>query len=352
VKPLTVLCAAKLAPNQLERHLEPLNRLDAVERILVVRHAPLPERLEKLENLPFRDGGVLGNALRMFQSVDAVLRREKVDWVLGFNPVPWGSIAGAAALRRGAKLLLGFIGRDYKQIMNPLAAPLWPVLRRTNVITVTGERMRRGLVDRGIPRERIVTLPHFVDTERFKPSDGEPDLDVVSVGQLIERKRMDVLIDATALLRDRGVFVRVGIAGEGPLRAALEAQITDRKLGDRVTLLGFRQDVEAVLRRGRMFALVSEWEGVPFALVEALCAGLVPLVTDVGTIVDLIHENENGHFVPVGDAPALAAAIERVLGDESHRERLKRAALAARESLSLEQGVVFWRRLLTGERSP
>ena len=349
--PLTILCAAKLAPNQLERHLEPLNRLEAVGRILVVRHEALPERLDKLENLPFSDGGTVRNAVRMFQSVSTLLDREKVDWVLGFNPVPWGSIAGAAAIRKGVNLLLGFIGRDFKQIMTPLGAPLWPVVRRATVITVTGERMRQGLVGRGIEGARIRTLPHFVDTERFKPSASELDFDVVSVGQLIERKRMDVLIDAVALLRDRGLFVRVGIAGEGPLRSALEARIVDRKVGDRVELLGFRQDVEAVLRRGRVFALVSAWEGVPFALVEALCVGLVPVVTDVGTIVDLIQENENGHFVPVGDAAALAAVLERVLTDPSHRERLRKAALAAREVLSLEQGVVFWRRLLTEQGS-
>jgi glycosyltransferase involved in cell wall biosynthesis len=211
--------------------------------------------------------------------------------------------------------------------------------------------MRRGLVARGIEDARIRTLPHFVDTERFKPSDAPPDLDVVSVGQLIERKRMDVLVDAIALLRDRGVFVRALIAGEGPLRSALEARIAERNVGDRVELLGFRENVEAVLKRGRVFALVSAWEGVPFALVEALCVGLVPVVTVVGTIVDLVQENENGHFVPVGDAVALASVLERVLTDSAHRERLRKAALATREALSLEQGVVFWRRLLTGEEA-
>jgi glycosyltransferase involved in cell wall biosynthesis len=343
---LTILCAARLLPNQLERHLEPIDRVDTVGRILVVRHAPLPERLPKLENHGFLDGGTYRNLPRMFRAVDALLRKENVDWVLGFNPVPWGTIAGAAALRRGVRLLIGFIGRDYKQIMEPMAAPLWPVIRRATIITVTGERMRTGLVARGIPPERIRLLPHFVDTGRFQPSNVEPDLDVVSVGQLIERKRMDVLIDAVALLRDRGVTVRVGIAGDGPLKGELRARIAEKGVTDRVELLGFRQDVEAVLQRARIFALVSAWEGVPFAMVEALCAGLVPVVTDVGTIGDLVHENENGHFVPVGDAKALADVLERLTTDRDHLARLRSAALAARESLSLEEGVAFWRRLL------
>jgi glycosyltransferase involved in cell wall biosynthesis len=142
------------------------------------------------------------------------------------------------------------------------------------------------------------------------------------------------------------VTAKVGIAGDGPLRGALEARIAEKKLGDRVFLLGFRQDVEAVLKRGRIFALVSAWEGVPFAMVEALCAGLVPVVTDVGTIADLIRENENGHFVPVGDPVALAAVLERLITNPEQLGRLRGAALASRETLSLEEGVVFWRRLL------
>jgi glycosyltransferase involved in cell wall biosynthesis len=343
---MTILCAAKLAANQLERHLEPLNRLETVARILVVRHAPAASRLTKVENLSFGDGGTLRNLGRMVAAVDRVLRRERVDWVLGFNPVPWGSLAGAAALRRGVPLSLSFIGMDFKQIMRPQAWPLWQVVRRARLVTVTGERMRRGLAERGLPAERIRVLPHAVDTERFRPASEEPDFDVVSVGQLIERKRMDVLIDAVGLLRDRGVRARVGIVGEGPLRAELEGRIRARKLEDRIELLGYRDDVESVLRRGRVFVLASAWEGVPFAMIEAMCSGLVPVVTDVGTIADWVRHDDNGHIVPVGDAPALSRSIERLLGDGAHYRALREAVLGMRSALSMDTGVAFWRAAL------
>ena len=122
---------------------------------------------------------------------------------------------------------------------------------------------------RGLPAEKIRALPHFIDTDRFSPSTTEPDLDVISVGQLITRKRMDVVIDAVALLRERGRFVRAGIAGEGPLKAELEARIKEKNVADSVEMLGFRRDVENVLKRARLFALVSNWEGVPFAIDDA-----------------------------------------------------------------------------------
>ena len=98
-----------------------------------------------------------------------------------------------------------------------------------------------------------------------------------------------------------------------------------------------------MLRRAKLFALVSDWEGVPFAMIEALCTGLVPIVTDVGTIADWIEHEKNGHVVPVGDARALADSVQRLLQDTSHFAELKQKSLAFRQSLSLEAGVAFWR---------
>jgi glycosyltransferase involved in cell wall biosynthesis len=344
-RPLTIVCAAKLQEN-LARHLEPLDLSEDVARIIVVRHAPIGQHLRKVENVSFGDGGTLRNMGRMLTTVDRVLRNERVDWVLGFNPVPWGALGAAAAARHRVPVSLSFVGRDFKQIQRPLAAPLWLAVRQARLITVTGERMRRGLVERGVPEEKIRVLPHVIDTQRFSPPTGEPDVDIVSVGSLIQRKRHDVLIEAVARLKERGRSVRVLIAGEGPLRPALEQQIRDRGVGELVELLGFRRDVEVILRRGRLFALVSEWEGVPFAMVEACCTGLVPIVTDVGTITDFVEHERSGHVVPVGDAEALARSIERLLGQPGHYAALRERALHMRETLSLEQGVRFWREAL------
>jgi len=343
---LTLVCAAKLFGNLLDRYLEPLNRLDAVRKIFVVRHEPIRTHFDKVEQVSFGNTGTARSIWRMFKSVDEIIQREQVDWVLGFNPVPWGSVAGASALRRGVPLSLSFIGMDFKQIQRPEAFPLRGLVRQASLVTVTGERMRRGLVERGVSPERIRTLPHAVDTQRFAPGDEPPVYDVISVGQLISRKRMDVLIDAVAELGRRGRVVRTAIVGAGPLKDELERRISDRGVADRVSLLGFRNDVETLLRKSRLFALVSDWEGVPFAMIEAMCTGLVPIVTDVGTIADWITDGKNGHIVPVGDAQALAGTLERLLDDHAHFEGLKSAVLGMRDSLSLDHGVEFWREAL------
>ena len=347
---MKLLCTAKLPANLLERYLLPLTLYDAVDEIVVVRQEPLPPNLPKLRNVNFPKGPLGLDALRMLREAELVLRHEQIDFTLGFNPVPWGALGFAAGQVHRVPACVSFIGLDFKRAMQPWAAPALRALNHAHLVTVTGERMRRGLIERGVKAEKIRILPHAVDTNRFRPSDSEPDLDLISVGHLIPRKRMDVVVDAVAELKARGIEVRTGILGEGPERAALEAQIKARGVEGLVTLLGFRHDVEAVLQRARIFALVSDWEGVPFAMIEALCTGLVPIVTDVGTIGDWIEHEKNGHIVGVGDATALANSIQRLLQDQAHYAELKQKSLDVRQSLSLEAGVAFWRDALGGRR--
>lgn len=347
---MRILCTAKLPAHQLERHLLLFEMWDAVSEIIVVRQQPMPANLKKIRNVNFPAGPVALSALRMLREAELVLRHERVDFTVGFNPVPWGSVGFAAGLLRGVPASVSFIGLDYKRAMHPLAAPALLALNRARLVTVTGERMRRGLIERGVHAEKIRILPHAVDTERFHPTDDTPEYDVISVGHLIRRKRMDVLIDAVADLKARGVHVRTAILGEGEERPRLEAQIKERGVEGLVSLLGFRHDVEAMLRKARVFALVSDWEGVPFAMIEAVCSGLVPIVTDVGTIADWVEHEKNGHIVPVGDARSLASSIERLVKDTDHYRELRSHALAARQSLSLEAGVAFWRDALQGAR--
>jgi glycosyltransferase involved in cell wall biosynthesis len=340
---LRLLCTAKLPANQLERHLLPLTLWDAVEEIVVVRQERLSGNLDKIRNVNFAKGNVVLSGARMFREAERILRHERIDFTLGFNPVPWGTMGFAAAAVHHVPACVSFIGLDFKRAMHPLVAPALLLLNRAHLVTVTGERMRRGLIERGVDPNRIRVLPHAVDTQRFRPAEVEPDLDLISVGHLIPRKRMDVVVDAIGLLKERGLLVRTAILGEGPERPALEAQIKARRVEDLITLLGFRHDVETVLRRARLFALVSDWEGVPFAMIEAMCTGLVPIVTDVGTIADWVVHEKTGHIVPVGDARALADSIQRLLQDGEHYRALRQNALDARDSLSLEAGVAFWR---------
>lgn len=346
-KGLTLVCAAKLHANQLERHLELFEYVPEVQRVVVVRHQPLPHRLSKLENETFGGKSRVAQALRMATRVRRVVQETQADWVLGFNPVPWGSIGGWASMHAGARLCLSLIGMDFLQLKRRWAAPFLAMVRRADAVTVTGEGMRRGMIAAGVAAERLHILPHSVDIERFRPRGLPSRWDIVSVGQLIARKRMDVLLDAVARLRGTRPNVKLGILGKGPLEGALRERVARLHLTENVEFLGYRDDVETILAEARIFCLVSEWEGVPFALMEAMAAAMVPVVTDVGTITDWVKDGQNGRVVPVGDVGALTAALQALLGsDRTEYTRLRQGVIADRDRLSFLAGAKTWQKIL------
>jgi len=345
---LTVLCAARLHKNQLERHLELFEHVPEVGKVILVRHEALPSRLSKLDQRTFGGHSLVERAYGFTRTIANTLSAERVDWVVGFNPVPWGSLAFLPAKRHHAKVCLSLIGRDFQQVRSFWGRPFLEAVRRSNAVTVTGAGMQRGLVEVGVDPAKIRVLPHSVDLARFKPSASPARFDVIAVGQLIRRKRMDVLIDAVAVLAEGGLELRVGIAGRGPLEGLLQKQAEDRRVSHLVEFLGYRDDVEALLADARTFCLASEWEGVPFALMEALAAGLVPVVTDVGTVADWIDHGQNGFLVRPGSVPDLAAVwTELFRRDGGQLEQMREVVVSQRARLGLEVGARVWRELLT-----
>jgi glycosyltransferase involved in cell wall biosynthesis len=155
---------------------------------------------------------------------------------------------------------------------------------------------------------------------------GEGEFLVGTVGRLVEQKGHRVLIEAAAQLRARGVGLHVAIVGEGPWRRRLEQEIRRQGLADRVRLVGRMDRPDYWTRAFDLFVLPSLWEGLPYALLEAMAAGLPVVATRTGGIAEALAEGKAGWLVPAGDAAALAEAIHRLAADPTLRETLGREA--------------------------
>lgn len=147
---------------------------------------------------------------------------------------------------------------------------------------------------------------------------------VLTVARLTKQKSVDTLIDALALLRARGCDARVKIIGDGPERATLEQHAHERNVYEHVEFLGMLPQTElpAHYARAAVFVLPSIREGVGLVFAEALLCGTPIIGTASGGVTDIIRDGETGLLVPVGDARALADAIERVLTDRALAARL------------------------------
>jgi glycosyltransferase involved in cell wall biosynthesis len=158
-----------------------------------------------------------------------------------------------------------------------------------------------------------------------------------------------VLVEALGRLAETSLDWRAEIAGDGdtaPYRAAVERL----GLSARVNFPGWVQEAEAHQRLSRAAVLVlpSEAEGLPMSIVEAFAWGVPVIATPVGSIPDVLHDGVEGLVMPVGDAEALAKALERLIGDADLRRRLGANALAFfQQNLDfapfLERLVACWR---------
>ena len=116
------------------------------------------------------------------------------------------------------------------------------------------------------------------------------------------------------------------VACEGALRESLQSQIVAGGWGDRVRLLGFRDDVPALLQAADAFALPSLDEGMPMILLETAAAGTPIVATPVGDIPTLVRDGATGLVVARGDTAALAAALLRLRDEPGLGARLGAAA--------------------------
>jgi len=146
---------------------------------------------------------------------------------------------------------------------------------------------------------------------------------LASVARLSQEKAHALLIDAMASLPEQ---VHLTIIGDGPLRESLQVQTRRLNLQSRITFLGLRDDIPALLAQMDIFVMPSLREGMPMALLEAMAAGCAPVASAVGAIPEVLDGGHAGVLVPPGDRPALANALAELVGDHLRITRLGAAA--------------------------
>ncbi len=206
-------------------------------------------------------------------------------------------------------------------------------------VIAVSEGLRQEFVRHGIPPARCHLIPNGVDVRLYEsiasgaaPSSASSPRIVGTVGRLVNQKGVDVFIEAAVRVIAQAPDVRFLIVGDGPLRAALCAQIAALDLRDRVSLPGDRADVVSLLAQMSIFVSASRWEGMPYALLEALAAQRPVVATRVLGTRELITDGVHGLLVPPDDPVAMSAAIISLLNDPAHARSLGQAGRRLVES--------------------
>ncbi len=232
--------------------------------------------------------------------------------------VTLGSILGkAASILVGTTLSLhphaaGLFTRDQNTVIRQLS-------EATKIVTIsTYHRDYIAQICPSISTEDIEIVYCSIDTDLFSPATASPQKDeiqIFSVGRLIEKKGFTYLIDACYLLRKKDVNFKCHIVGSGPQFKMLQSKIEALDLGDYVILHGAKPQSEILdyYHASDIFTLPcvvaadGNKDGLPVVLIEAMSCGLPVVTTPVAGIIDLVSDRQNGLLVLERDSQKLAS---------------------------------------------
>jgi glycosyltransferase involved in cell wall biosynthesis len=190
-----------------------------------------------------------------------------------------------------------------------------------------------------IARDDVALVHLSLDMDQFHSGDGRGEKEIcqmLAVGRLVAKKGYEYLIEACALLFQRGLRFHCSIVGEGPRAESLESLVVEHGLESKVTFTGAlaAADVRDLYQQSDIFALPcvvvgsGDRDGMPTVLIEAMASGVPVVSTPVTGIPELVTDGENGFLVPERDISALADALQTLIED---RELRLSMGLKARE---------------------
>jgi glycosyltransferase involved in cell wall biosynthesis len=273
--------------------------------------------------------------LHRFAPLVRLLRRERIDVLHAhkFGSNVWGALLGRATqvpvvLAHEHNWSYATGKRARRLIDGRLIAPL------VTLFLTVSEASRESMVAlEGVPREKLLVLPTAYIPSRGTGTDIRAELGLDEQAKLIvvaaalrPEKALEVLLEAHSRL---GSTTHLAIAGEGPCREQLERRRDELGTGASVHMLGWREDVDALLAGADAGVICSDWEGMPLFALECMAAGVPLVASAVGGTPELVRDGESALLVSPRDPQALAEALARVLADGDLAGRLAAAARAS-----------------------
>lgn len=227
----------------------------------------------------------------------------------------------------------------FEEASLPLAAATWllekplPAVYADQPVLAVSESTREDLVARGFRKAQIRVVENGVDLVFYAPDPGLPRFEnptVLYMGRLKKYKRVDLVIRAFAVVRERVPGARLVVAGTGDAAPELAELVRQLGVADAVEMPGFvsEERKRELFRRSWLHTLTSGKEGWGISNIEAAACGTATLASNSPGLRDSVRDGETGFLVPHGDVDALARRMKEVLQDPRLRDELGRNARA------------------------
>ncbi len=363
-KPVRILLTGRFdSDNWIRAHIGPLAASNACQGVWMVSTQPVPD-LPKVTGVypPRWLVRLIGATPARLVTFTRYARRHRPEVVGGFHLLINGLVAILVARRIGARSMYFCVGGpvevldggvwgegNYFSMMETPDAiverRLLEAVRACDLVVTMGSRAAAFFRERGVAGD-VRVISGGIDPTRFQANGAVRDIDVILTARLVPIKRVDVWLDALNSARARMGDLAAVIVGSGPLQTHLQRACRRMGLAECVRFIGYQQDVASWLARSRLFVLTSDSEGLSLALMEAMTAGLTPIVSNVGDLADLVSDGVNGYLVPRRRPDLVADRIVELLTNPTKLEAFATAARWTARRYEISQTVGLWNGVL------
>ena len=347
-------------PNWVRAHLIPLASGNVGEVVVVCDERPPPLANVRYECPPRWLQALLTRAGAKLCWSLLLAARLRPDLYMGYHLFPCALLALILArlfgrpasyqMTAGPIEVSGGGWRAENRMLRALGAPSRLVERRAaavvrefDSVVVRGSGAAAHVRGLGYTRN-LVVITGSVALPSHWPDFAARPIDIAFVGRLEEHKRPDRFLAAVVEIVAELPATRVAMIGGGAKLEEMRDLVAALGLEANVEILGQRADVEDLLLKTKVFLLTSQTEGLSIAMLEAMAAGAVPVVADVGDLRDRIESGENGFLVAADDVAGYARAASLLTSDaDVWRRCSRRAARLAAEHAGRDVIAARWR---------
>lgn len=285
-------------------------------------------------------GRYLRSILKLREEIAEAIARERIDLVFAAMAVSW--IAATPVARAAGVPIVWRAGGTEGTASQLIALRLWAARHNPDLLVCCSWAVQR-MFGPLVPAPSAV-VPNGVDTEQFHPLQGLPryrpqgaSLVVGFSARLTDQKRpLDVIRAARAICRRHPGVVFL-LAGDGSLRGQCEALARRMGIADQVRFLGYVPDMPAFYASCDIIVLPSRSEGFPNVVLEAMAMRRALVVSNTPSALEVVSDGREALVFPVGDVPALARAIDRLIRDNGLRTAIAARGQARASTFSLSE---------------
>ncbi len=212
--------------------------------------------------------------------------------------------------------------------------------RRCDGLVVQTEEISRWY--RGVKNKIII--PNAINKDIVFPKREKNEKRIVAVGRIEGQKNYPMLVKSFAIFSKEHPDYRLEIYGKGSQEKTIRKIIKKYGLVDKIKLMGYVDNISERIANAACFVMTSNFEGMPNALIEAMCIGIPCIATDCdgGGARELIRNKKNGVLVKKNDVDALVESLEKIVSDRQFAKDLSKESVGLRKQLSYERIYREW----------